>query len=1137
MEIVLDPVSQPVLLALAGLLLAVGAWWVALDDLRLREGGSLTPGLAFAAGALGGGVLAHAALLGLPRLSLGDWHLLLSALLPLAGGAAGFFLVRRHGALLPGALLPAAGAVAGHLAMTGGHAPWQWLSSLAALTAVFRVALELVRGTSAPFPRLDTLPRQWLAASLAGGALGLSCLLEEPRFMAGGRHDFSSLLALVAATVLLLLYLHLYTSLRRGGIAFWRLLGAIVAAEAGIMFLLPAILPSDAPQWLEPVVDGTLLALFLVPVLLQGRRSAAALERARREAEATLGSIGDAVLVCDAAGRVRSLNRVAEGLLGLTQEEAAGRPAGEVFRCRSGADDALLPNPVEQCLEEGTALTAGEGGVLEDAAGGRLAVEYSAAPILARDGTLQGVTLVFRDVSARRADQRRLRQESELQQAVNRLLSQRLDGMTLDQILEVALETTLSLSWLSLEPRGGIFLRGDEQTLELRAERGLSAEVRRNCARIRPGYCLCGSAAATGTLVHKAALDEAHEFHPPGMEDHGHYCVPLPGEGGVLGVLVLYLPAGHRRDPWEVEALETLGRTLASLIERKRIGDAQRLAADVIRYGRQGVVVTDAEQRILEVNSAFSEVTGYQPSEVLGRTPRIFKSGRHDRDFYRAMWQALDEKGMWQGEIWNRRKDGTVYPEWLAISAIRDADGRVQNYVGIFTDLSALKQAERRIEDLAYVDPLTGLANRTRLLDHLEHALARARREGEGLALLFIDLDRFKTINDTLGHAVGDAVLREIGRRLLLSLRQCDLAARLGGDEFVVLLPGGQRDEVMRQARQVAEKLLAAISAPVCIDEQEFHLSASIGIALYPDDADHAEDLLQYADATMYQSKRAEPGQYRFFSRSLNEGLQRRMALERALRRAIERGELEVCYQPKVLLEDGSLAGAEALLRWHSPQFGEVSPVEFIPIAEESALILELGLWVLEEVSRQKRAWVAAGLCRDIRGSHVAVNVAARQLQSPGFVDQAGEILNRYGLEPGEIQLELTETGLMQRQESMLETLEALKAAGFTLAIDDFGTGYSSLARLKHFPIDLIKIDRTFVRDIASDPNDAAIVRATLEMGGALGIPVCAEGVENDEQIVFLRQYGCRYAQGWYFGRPIPAAEVEAMLRKRLVVN
>ena len=1133
----MEPVTQPILLELAGVLLAAGSWWVALEELRRREGGFLVSGLAFAAGALGAMILGHAALLGPSGFVLGDGHLLLGALPPLTAGTGAFFLVHRHAKLLTGALLLAAGAIAGHLAMGASHAPWSYLSSLAGLTGAFWAALALAPGAPAPFPRLGEAARQGLAASLAGGALGLSYLMQEPPLAEGGRHGFGSLLALVAATGLLLLYLYLYTSLRRGGLSFWRLLAAILAAEVGIMCLLPALLPSTAPLWLEPVANGSLLALFLAPVLLHGRRSAVALEQARREAETTLASLGDAVLVCDAGGRVRTLNRAAAELLGLSPEEAAGRPVREVFRCHGEGDDALLRNPVEQGLEQGTLLTAEEGVELEDGAGGRLAVEYVAAPILGPDGALEGVTLVFRDVSARRADQRRLRQESELQQAVNRLLGLRLEDMTLDQLLESALQTVLSLSWLTLQPRGGVFLTRDEQTLELRVGHGLPAGVRNNRARIRTGYCLCGRAAATGTLVHRPALDEAHEFRHPGMEDHGHYCLPLRGEGGLLGVMVLYLPAGHRRDPWEVEALETLGRTLSTLIERKRMGDEQRLAAEVIRCGQQGVMVIDAQQRILKVNPAFSEVTGRQESEVLGRTPRILKSGRHDEAFYRKMWRAINEKGRWQGEIWNRRKDGTVYPEWLSISAIRDARGEVQNYVGVFTDLSALKKAERRIEDLAFVDPLTGLANRARLLDHLQHALARARREDGGLALLFIDLDRFKAINDTLGHAVGDAVLREIGRRLPQNLREGDLAARLGGDEFVVLLPGGRREEVMRQARQVAGKLLGAVSAPIHIGEQVFHLSASIGIALYPDDAERAEDLLRYADATMYQAKRAEPGQYRFFSRDLNEGMQRRMALERALRRAIERGELEVYYQPKVLLEDGSPSGAEALLRWHSPQFGEVSPGEFIPIAEESALILELGLWVLEAVCRQKRAWVVAGLYRDIPGSHVAVNVAARQLQGPGFVEQAGEILARYHLEPGEIQLELTETGLMQRQDTIPQTLEALKSAGFTLAIDDFGTGYSSLARLKHFPIDLIKIDRAFVRDIVSDPNDAAIVRATLEMAGALGIPVCAEGVEDEQQIAFLRRHGCRYAQGWYYGRPVPAVELEAMLRRRLAVN
>ncbi|RME32440.1 MAG: EAL domain-containing protein [Gammaproteobacteria bacterium] len=1130
----MESITHPLTLACAALLLAVASWWVVIDSLRQPHPRPLLPGAAFTAGVLGSLALSHAALLGPPRFSTGGGHLLLATLLSLAGGTAGAFLLSRARGLLPAALLLAVGAVTAHLALNTAHGPSYSIPALALLTLTFWLALRLLP-CAPPALRLPDRTRRWLASLIAGGTLTLTSLQAEPPLPPGGRQDFTSLLALVAACALLLLYLQLLVTLRRGGIAFWRLLAAIVAAEVGIMFLLPALIPQASPGWLEPLADGLLLALFLVPVLLQERRIGAELEDARREAEATLGSIGEGVLVTDARGRVRTLNRTAEGLLGISAEAALGRPVAGVFRLRSAPDHSPLPCPVEVCLQE---RTAGSGAdvLLEDGAGGLLAVEYSVAPVLDRSGEARGVTLVFRDVTQRQAVQLRLRQEKELQEVVNRLLSQRLDGLDLERLLETALESTLSLSWLSLESRGGIFLREEDGSLRLRAQRGLSAQVRANCARIEPGYCLCGRAAETGRLVHKPRLDEEHRFRHPGMDDHGHYCVPLVSEDRIVGVLVLYLPAGHQEDAWEKEALGTLARTLAALIERKRVGDAQRLAADVIRYGRQGVMVTDPETRILEVNPAFTVVTGYQPAEVLGRTPRIFKSGRHDKAFYRQMWQTLEREGVWQGEIWNRRKDGTVYPEWLAISAIHDAGGRVQNYVGVFTDLSALEQAERRIEDLAYVDTLTGLANRTRLQDHLQHALARARREAEGLALLFVDLDRFKAINDTLGHGVGDEVLREIGRRLTGSLREEDLAARLGGDEFVVLLPAGERGEVMSQARHVAEKLLDAIAAPLRAGEQEFHLSASIGIALFPDDADTAEDLLQYADATMYQAKRGEPGSYRFFSRSLNEGLQRRLVMERALRRAIERDELEVVYQPKVLLEDGVLSGAEALLRWHSTEFGEVSPMEFIPIAEESALILDLGFWVLEEVCRRKREWVRAGLCKDIDGSHIAVNVAARQLQSPGFVEQAARILDRHGLEPGEIQLELTETGLMQRQETMRGTLEALKEAGFTLAIDDFGTGYSSLARLKHFPIDLIKIDRAFVRDIATDPNDAAIVRATLEMATALGIPVCAEGVEDEAQIAFLRRYGCRYAQGWYFGRPITAVGMEESLMERLAV-
>ena len=723
---------------------------------------------------------------------------------------------------------------------------------------------------------------------------------------------------------------------------------------------------------------------------------------------------------------------------------------------------------------------------------------------------------------------------TELHRITHRLLTVEASAhLSLEAFLRRALDVVLELSWLGGERRGGIFLMERDGLLRLAAHRGLEPTVHEACAVVRPGQCLCGQAAARRQLVHKATLDHEHSIRPPGMADHGHYNVPLLRGEELVGVLLLYLPAGHAYQPWEARALESLAEVLAGLIQQHRLREQQRLLHQAVEQGRQGVLITDARQRILYVNRFFCEVTGYRAEEVLGQNPNMLSSGRHDEAFYRAMWRRIRQEGRWEGEIWNRRKDGSIYPEWLSITAIRDHHQRITHYVGVFTDLSEVRAAQEEIRHLAFHDTLTGLANRPCLQEHLQQALARARRRGGRVALLFIDMDRFKAINDTLGHTVGDEVLREIGRRLRASLRQEDVVARLGGDEFVVLLAGGEREGVVHQARATARKLLRLLEEPIRVGHHTFHLSASIGIALYPDDAATAEQLLQYADATMYQSKRAERGRFRFFSRRVNEGLQRRAAIEEALREAIAGGELTLHFQPKVRLSDGALAGTEALLRWTSPRLGPVSPAEFIPVAEESGLILDVGLWALEAACRQKRQWLDQGLCPHTEGSHIAVNVAPRQIQSPGFVRQAIDLLARYGLGPGQIQLELTETGLMRHHEAVARSLAALKEAGYTLAVDDFGTGYSSLARLRDFPIDLLKIDRSFVADLTVDPEDAAIVRAIIDMGRALGIPVCAEGVETEAQVAFLRHHGCLYGQGFYFGRPVPAEELEALMGRR----
>lgn len=549
---------------------------------------------------------------------------------------------------------------------------------------------------------------------------------------------------------------------------------------------------------------------------------------------------------------------------------------------------------------------------------------------------------------------------------------------------------------------------------------------------------------------------------------------------------------------------------------RKLNEESLRLAAEVFEQSAQGMMITDAEQRILTVNPAFTQMTGYAPEEAIGRTPRILQSGRHDAAFYRALWESIRDTGHWQGEIWDRRKTGEVYPKWLSVSAVRDGRGKLTHYIGIFTDITEQKAQATRIEQLAFYDPLTGLPNRALSADRLKQALAAAHRHGQRVALLFLDLDRFKEINDTQGHAAGDAVLMEVARRFQAVLRQEETLARIGGDEFVVIVEEAEQSAVA----VIAERLRQALAEPLAAKGHTYALGVSIGIALYPEDGATCEDLLKQADIAMYRAKTSGGG-YRFYRPEMSAGLAERMALARDLQRALrgEGGELELYYQPQVDLQTRALVGAEALLRWRHPERGMLSPGVFIPIAEERSMMIDLGDWVLREACRQLKAWQAAGLNFPGR---LAVNIAAQQIEDVGFAGKMLAIVRETGVAPAGLELELTESGLMRNVEQALGMMDALKAAGFALAIDDFGTGYSSLAYLKRFPADKLKIDMSFVRDMLKDRRDHATVETVIGMARSFGLKAIAEGVEEAGQADALLELGCDEAQGYCFGRPEP---------------
>jgi len=564
-------------------------------------------------------------------------------------------------------------------------------------------------------------------------------------------------------------------------------------------------------------------------------------------------------------------------------------------------------------------------------------------------------------------------------------------------------------------------------------------------------------------------------------------------------------------------AVRMIGTTL-DVTDQVRAEARLRQAASVFSSTEEGVVITDPGGVIVEVNAAFTEITGYSRAEAIGNTPRLLRSDRQDAAFYSAMWGSLKTAGRWQGEIWNRRKSGEIYPEWLTINAVRDHNGALINFVAVFSDISGIKQSQTQLAHQAHHDPLTDLPNRLLFDDRLRHALSRAERDGSQLAVMFVDLDRFKQINDTLGHLIGDGLLQEVARRLTATVRKEDTVARMGGDEFTLLLEDLRRPE---DAATLARKVLETLVTPCAIGGNELVVSGSVGISLYPRDGRTADELVRNADAAMYQAKHGGRNGYRFYTPELTAAALQRVHLETDLRHGLGRGELILQYQPQIELGSGRLIGAEALVRWRHPTQGLLQPERFIPLADDSGLIIELGEQVLRMACREALEWVQAGIPID----RIAVNVSAQQVQRSDFVAMVAGVLADAGFPADRLELEVTEGFLTSQGERGIRVLEQLRAMGVRLAVDDFGAGCSSLGALMRLPVDRLKIDRSFVSELRGDAGDPSTARAVIALGRTLGLEVIAEGVEDVRQADLLRAEGCRYGQGYLFGRPVDGDE------------
>jgi diguanylate cyclase (GGDEF)-like protein/PAS domain S-box-containing protein len=564
---------------------------------------------------------------------------------------------------------------------------------------------------------------------------------------------------------------------------------------------------------------------------------------------------------------------------------------------------------------------------------------------------------------------------------------------------------------------------------------------------------------------------------------------------------------------------------MIDISQQKANDDYLRQAAAMFESAREGVMVTGANEQILVVNRAFSELTGYSATEAIGQTPKILKSGRQDEAFYRVMWAEIDKTGYWQGEIWNRRKNGEIYPQMLSVSAVRNEYQQVTHYVGVFSDITQLKDAVNRLDYLAHHDPLTDLPNRLLLFARLEHCIELSNRERKSAALLMLDLDRFKDVNDSFGHLAGDELLQKVAARLTSRLRGVDTVTRLGGDEFALLLEDLSHPQ---DAALVATEIIEALSEPWRLSNgAEVRIGVSVGISLFPEHGETSEELLQHADAALYRAKDEGRGNFKYFSEDLTEAAKRRINLESLLRRAITKAELQVHYQPQIDLRTGVIIGAEALLRWQSTDEGMIPPSQFIPVAEETGLIGEIGEWVLLEVCRQGQRWLKAGL----PPLRLAVNLSPYQFRHGDIVARVSAILNETGFPAERLELELMESALMARESEAVHILGQLRTLGVRLAIDDFGTGYSSLAYLKRFPLDSLKIDKSFIDDSPELEDDKEIAAAIIGMAHTLRLKVLAEGVETEEQLNFLKEHGCDFYQGYYKSPAVPAETIVALLK------
>jgi diguanylate cyclase (GGDEF)-like protein/PAS domain S-box-containing protein len=802
--------------------------------------------------------------------------------------------------------------------------------------------------------------------------------------------------------------------------------------------------------------------------------------------KAIVDSSIDAIICKTLSGIITSWNKAAQNIFGYTAQESLGKPMLMLIPPGRESEESDILSRVarnEQVAQFETVRRHKDGRLIP--------ISANISPVLNESGKVIGVAKIARDITAAKKAEQALRTSLLRQNAVfasspdamlisdaQGLITQAnqqvegLLGYTADELIGLSIETLVPQKFRGAHPK--LRDKFTDSPVGRRMGHGLAVKARRKD----------GGEADVEVSLSRIETD--------------------------LGFLFV--------------------SSLHDISERRKAEEQLRVAAAAFE-SQEGIVVTDASGTILRVNRAFSQITGYSADEVVGQNPRLLQSGRHDAAFFRDMWECIGRTVGWQGEIWDRRKNGEIYPKWLTISAVKGHDGAVTHYVGTHSDISARKEAEQRVHTLAFFDPLTGLPNRTLLMDRLRQAMAASDRADKHGALLFIDLDNFKSLNDTQGHDVGDLLLKQVAERLKQCVREGDTVARLGGDEFVVVLANlsGDVSDAAIDTETVASKIIATLNLVYRFGTASHHSTASMGATLFKGSKTSTDDLIKQTDLTMYKAKDAGRNTFRFFNPAMELALKERAALESDLRMAVDKHQFLLHYQVQVTDSD-QVTGAEVLLRWQHPQRGMVSPADFIPMAESTGLILPLGHWVLETACSQLALWASQPAMAHLT---VVVNVSAHQFRQSDFVDQVLQVLASTGANPQRLKLELTESMLVDNMAAIIETMITLKGHGIGFSLDDFGTGYSSLSYLKRLPLDQLKIDRSFVRDVLDDHNDAAIARTIVALSQGLGLGVIAEGVETLAQRDFLAAAGCHAYQGYFFSRPLPLKAFEEFVRGR----